>query len=429
MQSDSFNRKVAFRAITERNEQVHLTSAIASAGAQFAWYAIYFVYLPEYRLLLFVWQSLVMLLPILICKYREKLGLNGAQCQLIAILFIATLGWCLMNICPGEIRLRVFFGICMLFLGPAFLAFWPFRYYLAVVIFSVILNITYYLTVGYLSFSDFIFHNVFPSAITIFVGAFLLNSRVVNLLKKERIKLSMEQTEKELRLINEKTRAELEFLIYSISHDLRSPILSVKGLLMLIKDFEKLNPESNSYLQMAEGSVDRLDQNIYDILDFANNAKIELKFESFDMREMVQEIFNDLKFLTKLPISFQIEIEGSEMVYGDKKRFKTIIKNLASNAVKYSRIDATDAFVKFKLHQDNDQIEFQVEDNGIGIPPEQHQKIFDMFYRYANDNNGSGLGLFIVKEVLTKIDGKIELESVLDKGSVFKVMVYVVGSC
>jgi signal transduction histidine kinase len=192
---------------------------------------------------------------------------------------------------------------------------------------------------------------------------------------------------------------------------------------MLIKDFEKLNPESNSYLQMAEGSVDRLDQNIYDILDFANNAKIELKFESFDIRKMVQEIFNDLKFLTKLPINFQIEIEGSEMVYGDKKRLKTIIKNLASNAVKYSRIDAADAFIKFKMRQDNYQIEFQVEDNGIGIPTEQHQKIFDMFYRYANDNNGSGLGLFIVKEALAKIGGKIYVESELGIGSAFSVII------
>ena len=423
MQTDIFDRKVAFRAITESNDQTHITSAIASAWAQFAWYAIYFVYLPDHRLLLFVWQFLVMLLPILICKYRKKLGLNGAQCQLIAIFFIATLGWCLMNICPGEIRLVVFLGISMLFLGPAFLAFWPFRYYLAVVIFSVILDITYYFTLGYLSFSDFIFHNVFPSAITIFVGAFLLNSRVVNSLKKERIKWSMVQTEKELRLMNEKTRAELEFLIYSISHDLRSPILSVKGLLMLIRDFEKLNPESSNYLQMAEGSVDRLDQNIYDILDFANNAKIELKCENFDMREMVEEIFNDLKFLTKQTINFQIEIEGSEMIYGDKKRLKTIIKNLASNAVKYSRIDAADAFVKFKMCQDNDQIEFQVEDNGLGIPTEQHQKIFDMFYRYANDNNGSGLGLFIVKEVLSKLGGTVKLDSIEGKGSVFKISI------
>jgi signal transduction histidine kinase len=192
---------------------------------------------------------------------------------------------------------------------------------------------------------------------------------------------------------------------------------------MLIKDFEKLNPESSNYLQMAEGSVDRLDQNIYGILDFANNAKIELKYENFDMGEMVEEIFNDLKFLTKHTINFQIEIEGSEMVYGDKKRLKTIIKNLASNAVKYSRIDAADAFVKFKLRQDNDQIEFQVEDNGIGIPPEQHQKIFDMFYRYANDNNGSGLGLFIVKEVLSKLGGTVKLDSIEGKGSVFKISI------
>jgi signal transduction histidine kinase len=159
------------------------------------------------------------------------------------------------------------------------------------------------------------------------------------------------------------------------------------------------------------------------MLDFANNARFELKSESFDIREMVQEIFDDLKFLAKVPIQFQIEIEGSDIVKADRRRLKTIIKNLASNAVKYCRKDASDAYVKFYMRQDEDKIEFEISDNGMGIPSEQQEKIFEMFYRYITDVSGSGLGLFIVKEVLEKIGGTIELESQENKGSVFSISI------
>ena len=423
MQSVTFDKKKAFREITGGHDQQHITSAIAAAASQFAWYAIYFVYLPEYRLMMFIWQFLILLLPILVCVNRKKLGLNSAQCNLFSTLLIATLAWCLIIICPAEIRIVVFLGVSLLFLGPAFLAFWPMKYYFYVLILSIILNIVYFVTLEKLSLREYLFNNIFPTSIIVMIGAFVLNSRMVNILKKEQIRWALEQSEKDLSMLNQKTKAELEFLIYSISHDLRSPILSVKGLMMLIRDFEKLNPEQQSYLMMAEGSVDRLDQTIFDMLDFADNAKIELKSESFDIREMVQEIFDDLKFLAKVPIDFQIEIEGSDEVYADRKRVKTIIKNLVSNAVKYCRKDASDTFVKFSLRQDEYKIEFEISDNGMGIPSEQQEKIFEMFYRYATDTNGSGLGLFIVKEVLGKIGGTIELESQENKGSVFRIFI------
>jgi signal transduction histidine kinase len=429
MQSATFDKKKAFREITGGHDQQHITSAISAAMAQFAWYAIYFVYLPEYRLTLFIWQFLIMLIPILVCVNRKKLGLNSAQCNLFSTLLIATLAWCLINICPAEIRIVVFLGVSMLFFGPAFLAFWPMRYYYSVVIFSLILNIVYFSTVGSLSFHEYLINIIFPTSIIVMIGAFVLKSRMINILKKEQIRWALEQSEKELSMLNQKTKAELEFLIYSISHDLRSPILSVKGLMMLIRDFEKLNPEQKSYLMLAEGSVERLDQTIFDMLDFADNARFELKSESFDIREMVQEIFDDLKFLAKVPIQFQIEIEGSDIIKADRRRIKTIIKNLASNAVKYCRKDGSDAYVRFYMRQDEDKIEFEVSDNGMGIPSAQQEKIFEMFYRYINDITGSGLGLFIVKEVLNKIGGKIELESELNKGSIFKVIVPIKGSC
>ena len=192
---------------------------------------------------------------------------------------------------------------------------------------------------------------------------------------------------------------------------------------MLIKDYEKLSPENSSYIKMADSSVDRLDQTIFDILDFADNARFTVKQEQFNIREMVQEIFDDLKFLTKVQISFFIEIEGSDIIYGDRKRLKTVIKNLASNAVKYCRKDAENTFVKFLLCSNSDKIEFSVEDNGSGIPAEHQQKIFEMFYRYATQISGSGLGLFIVKEVLTKICGNIVLESEPGIGSKFSVSI------
>ncbi len=103
-----------------------------------------------------------------------------------------------------------------------------------------------------------------------------------------------------------------------------------------------------------------------------------------------------------------------------KKRIKAITKKLASNAVKYCRKDSKDSFLRYKLKENLNNIEFSVEDNNRCIPETHQQNFFDMFYRYNTDIRGSGLGLFIVKEVLAKIDGSIALESEPGEGSKFK---------
>jgi signal transduction histidine kinase len=334
-----------------------------------------------------------------------------------------------VHVCP-ENTLEIFVtGAVILFFGIGTVGLWKFSHSVYFVLGSLSANFLVYLLIGTLSIQDYLLNCIFPIAISGLIGIVILKMRLNSLFRELKMKKMLESVQNELLIQKNKVETELDFLIYSISHDLRSPILSVKGLLMLIRDFEKLNPEQKSYLTMAEGSLERLDQTIFDMLDFANNARIDLKSESFDIREMVQEIFDDLKFMAKVPIHFQIEVEGSEIIRADRKRLKTIIKNLASNAVKYHRKGTENAYVKFMMFQETDKVEFQIADNGRGIPQEQQQKIFEMFYRYANDISGSGLGLFIVKEVLSKICGKIELESVLDKGSVFKVMVPVVGNC
>lgn len=421
MQTVEFNTKEALNEIIKSNDKTQWLGSVASLIVLFIWYIIYYIYMPEHRLVLFILHFFATLIPLLACIYRKKLGFSTVHCRFISSGFIAVVCWFMMNICPPEIYFIVCLATSSIFFGSGLLAFWSMRYYIAMVIFSAFLNVLFYNIFGTLDLSDFLLYNIFPIGLTALFGAFMLNSRMSSLINKERIKWSLEQSEKELILLNQKTAEELEFLVYSISHDLRSPVLSVKGLFSLIKDFEKLQPEQISYLKMAEGSIDRLDLTIYDILDFADNANLTYKAELFNIRVMVQEIFDDLRFLYKVPISFQIDIQGCDEVHADRKRIKTIIKNLASNAVKYSRKDSDDAFVKFTMFQNHQSIEFEIADNGIGIPEEEQEKIFEMFYRYAPDTNGSGLGLFIVKEVLAKIGGTISLKSVRSQGSAFRV--------
>jgi len=340
---------------------------------------------------------------------------------------MASLCLCAVTLCPSE-RLDVFvFGSVILMFGIGAVCIWPLQYSIGLVCVSVTYNFILYLIFGKVPLLDYLLRAVLPVAFAGIAGILVLRMRLKGLFREMEMNRILKMVKVDLENQKNKLKAELDFLIYSISHDLRSPILSVKGLLTLIKDYEKLTPELNSYVKMADGSVDRLDQTIFDILDFADNARFKVKEDQFNIREMVQEIFDDLKFLTKVPISFFIEIEGSDIIIGDGKRLKTIIKNLASNAVKYCRKDAENPFVRFSHTKSAEKIEFCVEDNGSGIPAAHQQKIFEMFYRYATDITGSGLGLFIVKEVLAKISGSISLESEPGVGSKFSVIVPATG--
>jgi signal transduction histidine kinase len=99
-----------------------------------------------------------------------------------------------------------------------------------------------------------------------------------------------------------------------------------------------------------------------------------------------------------------------------------VLSNLVSNAVKYHRLDQEDPYIRVTFRSSSEKIEIVVEDNGQGIPAESLPKIFDMFYRASLDTDGTGLGLYIVKEALSKIKGTISVRSELGKGSSFTVL-------
>jgi signal transduction histidine kinase len=121
--------------------------------------------------------------------------------------------------------------------------------------------------------------------------------------------------------------------------------------------------------------------------------------------------------VSEKPMRFEIDITGDSMVYTDQTRLSTIIKNLASNAAKYRNLTLDDNLIRFELRQTEHAMHFKVVDNGIGIPDGEKEKVFQMFYRVSTDRIGTGLGLFIVKEITNKLNGEINLESKIDFGT------------
>ncbi|MEN9332423.1 MAG: hypothetical protein RLZZ94_1513, partial [Bacteroidota bacterium] len=200
-----------------------------------------------------------------------------------------------------------------------------------------------------------------------------------------------------------KTNAELDRFVYSVSHDLRSPLLSIHGVIDILKQKESLSESGDQLLQMIVNSIDRLDNSIVEILDYSRNARFDVEHIELDLNTILQQITTDLQHLA--PIRFDIQFETSAIVTSDKFRLITILKNTISNAVKYRKQNQSDCFVNITVSKEDNYTIIRVEDNGIGISEKSLPKIFDMFFRATSSVAGTGLGLYICKEMITKLGG------------------------
>ncbi len=228
----------------------------------------------------------------------------------------------------------------------------------------------------------------------------------------------LKKAEKKLKTQNTKLKklnAELDRFVYSASHDLRAPLSSLLGLIDL-SEREKLTPALEQYLGLMNKSITRLDSFISDITDYSRNLRLKARIEKINFKNLIDEIFASLAFMNPEAISFSINVKGKSHFNSDPDRLKLILRNLISNSIRY-KSKHRKLLIKVKISKNKDQAIIKVIDNGIGIAKEYQTKIFNMFYRANDQNTGSGLGLFIVKETVDKLKGKIELESEIDKGT------------
>jgi len=234
----------------------------------------------------------------------------------------------------------------------------------------------------------------------------------------------LKKSEEQLKAQNielEKVNHELDQFVYSASHNLRAPLLSVKGLLGLIEDEEMEAPARKRFIDEIYKSIQRLDATIKDIIDYSKNARLELQPTHIDLEQLIRNTHEDLKFYEGTTVSLEIVIKHTSVFFSDERRLKSIVHNIMSNSVKYSDAAKDACWLQVELEVNKERALLIFNDNGKGISAENQSRVFDMFYRGTSERSGSGLGLYIVKEMTERIGGTILLESELGFGTTIRV--------
>jgi len=219
----------------------------------------------------------------------------------------------------------------------------------------------------------------------------------------------------------QKVNYELDSFVYHASHDLRSPLRSILGLTNLLR--KENNPSMReSILLMIEDAIQRLDGLVVDLLGMSRNNRLEIKNEPICLLAEIDQIIQNYTFDEHQPtVEFIIHVLQPVALYTDLTRIRIILNNLISNAIKYSDAQKADRYVHVTTKTNAEQVEISIKDNGEGIQADKQQAIFDMFYRASEKSQGSGLGLYIVKNVIDKLEGTIEVTSEEGKGTCFTV--------
>lgn len=219
-----------------------------------------------------------------------------------------------------------------------------------------------------------------------------------------------------------RTNKQMDRFLYSATHDLRAPLNSIKGLVMLALH-EQEPRVLNQYFSMMQDRIEKLDHYIIDVLDYSRTGKDEVTIASISLRSLIEEVSDNLKYMEGASrIRFIRDFGTVDLVNTDKQRLSIILRNLLSNAVKYHDLNKQDPWVRISLERTAPHtIELIVSDNGPGIEKEYQPRVFDMFFRATTQSTGSGLGLFLVREALQKLNGTIALTSEPGQGASFRI--------
>ncbi|SNR29892.1 HAMP domain-containing sensor histidine kinase [Flavobacterium sp. ov086] len=278
----------------------------------------------------------------------------------------------------------------------------------------------YFSQLDYMSLQTFIIHMILAGAIFSVCGLWAYQFKKYS---EAHIKLIFNKREienQELKTAN----YELDRFVYSTSHDLRAPLNSMMGLIEIAKD-DTTEEQMLDYLKMLKGSAEKLDGFICDILDYSRNSRMKIDNEHINFKELLSDVTENLKFIggNIRTVEIKIDIPEETSIYSDKNRLLTILNNLISNAIRYQNSKIANPFVSVKIETFPTETIILVKDNGIGIDKESQAKIFDMFYRVSQESVGSGLGLYIVKEAVSKLNGDIKVQSEIGIGTTFLIKI------
>ncbi len=218
-------------------------------------------------------------------------------------------------------------------------------------------------------------------------------------------------------------------ILSQFTHEMKSPLGSIKQATLLLENSlkEQINPTQRRFLEIIKGNYQTLQNLITTILQSASYdlGKIQLKYQRVNVVKVVTELLINLSPVIKekdikVKINFSAKRIEAEL---DVEKFKEVLQNILSNAVKFSKEKTT---IEVKLSERLSLIRLSVKDQGIGIPSKEIPYIFDKMYRASNSEKmsvkGTGLGLYIASQIVKAHGGQINVKSVVGKGSVFTII-------
>ena len=180
-------------------------------------------------------------------------------------------------------------------------------------------------------------------------------------------------------------------------------------------------PDVDKVLQMISRSISRLQTTISDLSEVSRVQKEQVEDQQkINVSEMVADVLSDIELLVQTSGATIINESNSSFIHFSPKNFRSIVYNLISNALKYQSPDRKPE-IRLSHGERNDEFFFTVSDNGLGFDQSQEEKVFSMFKRLHSHVEGSGIGLYIVKRIVENANGRIEVESELNKGSTFTI--------
>jgi two-component system sensor histidine kinase/response regulator len=217
----------------------------------------------------------------------------------------------------------------------------------------------------------------------------------------------------------QKAYDELDKFAYSVTHDMRGPLLSILGAVDIAQQIDDIE-EIREMLGLMAKSVKKLDNFIKDMHDYYNLKRGELQIVEINFDDLVKEMEDIYRISANMSnIRFATKVVQHETFRCDEISLKIILNNLLSNAFKYQRKANDDKWIELDIEVERGAATISVKDNGIGIHESHTPEIFNMFFRATSEGIGSGFGLYNVKDALSKINGEIKIDSVLDQGTTF----------
>lgn len=204
-----------------------------------------------------------------------------------------------------------------------------------------------------------------------------------------------------------------------VSHELRTPLTVIRGYIEILRSEENITKDGKKNLERIDKASSHLDTLIDDITEVSKieNGRIDFNPKIIDPVPVVHSVVSDFgPSASHKGLKLSLKVVSTANIYVDSSRLKQILKNLIKNAIKYTDNDS----ITVRINMEGGDLLISVIDTGIGISEEEQYKIFNKFYKSSNnEEKGTGLGLWITKELVSKMKGRISVKSKKGVGSQF----------